>query len=78
MSSGVTWTFLRVPHAIALFGDGCTMWVQRTEKSEVRNSGDRKGSERESFQKLKSQSSEVLKELRHLRFHSECHSLDVR
>jgi hypothetical protein len=73
-SSGVTWTFLGVPCAIILVGDNCTMWSQRILKSEVCNSRDRKGNKRESFQKPKSQSPEVL-ELRHLRFHSECQSL---
>jgi hypothetical protein len=28
-SPGVTWTFLGIPHAIALVGDDCTMWGPR-------------------------------------------------
>jgi hypothetical protein len=75
---GVMWTFLGIPRAIALVGDSCTMWARRIEKPKVRNSGDRKGSKRESFWKPKSRSPPKSRtELRHLRFHSECQSLDV-
>jgi hypothetical protein len=27
MSPGVTWTFLSIPHVVALVGDSCTMWA---------------------------------------------------
>jgi hypothetical protein len=74
-SPGVTWNFLCVPHAIALVGDGCTMWARGIEKSKVRNSGiEREASGKDSrnlsFKVSKSQNLD-------LRFHIEFQPLDV-
>jgi hypothetical protein len=65
-SLGVTWTFLGVPHAIALVGDISTMWAWRVEKlgsSEVRHRKEAsvRASETQSSEVSKSRSSEVLK-----------------